>query len=139
MKVGFHSKSIINYKKNPYCTPLRFRERFNLGGAYSQSTGYFTAPVSGYYYFASTVSPENKHGDESASDPFVTVAIVVGNENMSYGFSESVGMDWNLATVTAFVHVDKGQKVYVNSRRELTTYQHMGLCTFSGFLVYPDL
>lgn len=64
-KVAFYAALSDSQGAGPYNTPtvLKFIEVFtNIGGAYSPTTGFFTAPQKGVYYFRFTICGHTAKG-----------------------------------------------------------------------------
>ena len=111
-------------------TPLVFSYvRYNAGNGYDNSTGYFTAPVSGQYFFMATTS-------SYLNNASANFHIMVDNTTESYGYSNRINTN-NYATTNAVLNVRQGQTVWVrsNGNRYLFGFE----THFSGVLIKPDL
>lgn len=118
MTVGYHIKHDHVY--------------VNQGNAYSPTTGEFTVPYSGYYYFTANAGG----GDFSTSKPeYVGLYIKVDGLYVSHIYAKSVNY-LEMGTCSYAGHLIKGQKVWLEVWN--SAYFNAHLTTFSGFLVYPD-
>ena len=100
----------------------------NEGGAYNASTGEFTVPVTGTYFFANTATPY------STNSHSFSYLIVDGNI-INYVWVGYVS-GYNPATGHAVLHLVKGQRVWVASQGRSQFERNLSF--FSGFLVNPD-
>lgn len=99
----------------------------NVGGGYSTTTGYFTAPLPGSYLFIFTIVHS---GDDV--DAYTSAGLYVKGSLVSYAWGESAASGSNHAVA----HLSAGDKVWVSgtvSELEADVYS-----TFSGALIQGD-
>ena len=82
----------------------------NTGSHFSNSTGKFTAPVSGKYFFIYTTMFQNPSTNDFAIKLHKNGTMMVISNNHSGGGSTN-GHTWNDATVQAIIHLDPGDWV----------------------------
>jgi hypothetical protein len=110
---------------------------YNMGGAYTVATGMFTAPVSGVYQFDAVCV------FAGATNGFCQLKLRHSSGNQiaeQEGFYNAVGQNWWSGNLAGTVHLNAGEKVYVEyyagSAGGATLYQDKS--SFSGHLVYQD-
>ena len=130
-QVSFHVT--LSGNKPSRNTPLLFRDVVtNQENVYNETTGYFTAPYSGTYFFIAT----------SGSFQWRSLArfdLYVDNTQISHAFAHNyvAHIYYNravLSTLHGVVHLNEGQTAWVRSNGD--TYH--GLSSFSGFLLSLD-
>ncbi|XP_018543346.1 cerebellin-1 [Lates calcarifer] len=110
---------------------LVFKRIFsNTGNAYSQSTGVFTAPVNGLYYFSFSTYGYNTH---------VMGAILMKNgvrQISTYDYTSVDGSD--SSSNAAVLQLAAGDKVHMELWDNGRVFDNLnGHTTFSGFLLFP--
>ena len=107
----------------------------NVGNAYSNDTGKFTAPRAGLYYFTATSAP----GAMSTSTTFDLVVDSMGSaELFSLGYNTPYREYYSQSTIQGIVHLSEGQQVWVKASHPGDVY-NSDYCTFSGFLLTLDV
>ncbi|KAF7709165.1 complement C1q-like protein 4 [Silurus meridionalis] len=111
---------------------LKFQKVFtNVGGAYSSTTGKFTTPVKGVYYFSFTAFANGKSsmGVHLRKNGEQIVAIYDYNSNHK---------DVNGANRSVLM-LEKGDEVYIGLWSSLYIFDsYNSVSTFSGFLIFPS-
>ncbi|XP_026183596.1 C1q-related factor-like [Mastacembelus armatus] len=100
----------------------------NIGNAYNQYTGIFTAPVTGVYYFTFFYhSGGSKRTSLSLikNDQFVTMTY---DHQTSHDGADNGGN-------AAFVQLQEGEQVFVRLGADTHVWSTSNISTFSGFLV----
>ncbi|KAL6484331.1 hypothetical protein MHYP_G00063760, partial [Metynnis hypsauchen] len=119
--IGGHSSEVT----------LAFRKVFiNIGNAYNPSTGMFTAPVKGVYYFgfSAFANGRNSMGVHLCKNGQQIVA--------TYDYN-STHKDVNGAN-RAILQLEKGDQVYITLWGGLHIFDsYNSVSTFSGFLLFP--
>ncbi|XP_023181578.1 heavy metal-binding protein HIP-like [Xiphophorus maculatus] len=110
---------------------LKFSKVFiNFGQGYNPSTGFFTAPVKGIYYFRYTLLEKRK--DMSLGiHLFHNGKHVMGSFEVSDGSHESISN-------AIILQLEQGDEVYMNLLSNHGLYDDgNNYTTFSGFLLFP--
>ncbi|XP_042258137.1 complement C1q-like protein 3 [Thunnus maccoyii] len=100
----------------------------NIGGAYSQYTGIFTAPVAGVYYFTIFFHAGGEH-EAILSVYKNNQLLVVTHDHQSDSDSADSGGN------AVFVQLQLGDMVYVRLAANSHIWGKYNKTTFSGFLV----
>ncbi|XP_076450401.1 uncharacterized protein LOC143286648 [Babylonia areolata] len=104
----------------------------NIGHAYDTSTGNFTAPVTGTYYFSAMAAPygNSKSANVNLRSDSAEMGDFVFN---SYAFAESHTQTGSLQGV---VRLQKGERVWLNCYSANSYLWSVAPTAFSGFLLY---
>lgn len=120
------SGSIQNQTK----TVIYPTETFDTGGNYDASTGVFTAPADGYYFFSGSTSWNSGANATHAIQLVVAGGTYVGTEITSSAAGNFAG------TASGLYKMTQGQTAYVQAYSSYTgTGQGIGGGSFSGFMV----
>uniref|UniRef100_A0A8C2ZXA4 C1q domain-containing protein n=1 Tax=Cyclopterus lumpus TaxID=8103 RepID=A0A8C2ZXA4_CYCLU len=116
----------------PYLTetPLIYGRVFtNIGTAYNPTTGIFTAPVKGVYYFRCTAF-NNKKGEWMAVNLYLNGQIVLHNSEIANGHTSIAN--------ALILQLEQGSSVFMCLQKNCGLYDDSTTWnTFSGFLVFP--
>ncbi|XP_053199470.1 complement C1q subcomponent subunit C-like [Scomber japonicus] len=100
----------------------------NIGGAYSESTGIFTAPVAGVYYFTFFYHAGGGHR--------VQLLLYKNNENIARVDEHQSNTDTaDNGGNAVFLQLQQGDQVYVSLNANCHVWGGSNVSTFSGFLV----
>uniref|UniRef100_A0A671XGS2 Complement C1q-like protein 2 n=1 Tax=Sparus aurata TaxID=8175 RepID=A0A671XGS2_SPAAU len=109
---------------------LVFKRIFSNTGGYDQSTGVFTAPVNGLYYFTFSTYGYNTH---------IAGAILMKNgvrQISTFDYTSDDSSD--IGSNSAVLQLAAGDKVHMELWDNGRVYDNWnGHTTFSGFLVFP--
>ena len=126
-QVAFLAKR-IRVQHPPYAVPIIFAEVVtNQGDGYNNTSGYFTAPYSGTYFFIATCGSLFR-------DVYAGFDLFVEHRRINYVFSHNNDGFDTFATAHGIVHLYVGQRVWVRSSGAgYNTY-----ASFSGLLISAD-
>ncbi|XP_073348924.1 uncharacterized protein [Pagrus major] len=132
-KVAFYAALTDSGGVGPYNTPtvLKFSKVFtNVGGAYSPTTGFFTAPVKGVYYFRFTMCGESDY-DVMGVKIFHNGESIIFNLQTGYeGHSEYLSN-------AVILELNVGDELHLVLPVEASAFDNLNNhSTFSGFLLF---
>ncbi|KAL5011092.1 hypothetical protein ScPMuIL_013397 [Solemya velum] len=106
---------------------FKFTPTLNMGGAYHDNNGTFVAPVSGTYFFFSTIlSAQNKVIETTIRVNGRAKVLLYSGDSQHHGSGSNA----------AILDLDAGDEVYMTIYFMLDNYVHTIWSTFSGFLLY---
>jgi hypothetical protein len=127
--VAFHAVHLPVLYTFSYGSPIVFRDiRYNEGGCYSSTTGYFTTPADGLYYFIASSGPNPQN-----SGAFFYLNVDDTEIDQAYAYHGGLGGE--MSSVHAVLHARTGQRVWVKS--EGNQYLN-SVSSFTGFLLSRD-
>ncbi|XP_067435964.1 complement C1q tumor necrosis factor-related protein 6-like isoform X1 [Thunnus thynnus] len=100
----------------------------NIGGAYSQSTGIFTAPVAGVYYFTIFYHAGGEHRAILSVHKNNQLIVTTHDHESNSDVSDNGGN-------AVFLQLQRGDEVYVRLAENSHVWGYDFHTTFSGFLV----
>ncbi|XP_062292124.1 putative leucine-rich repeat-containing protein DDB_G0290503 isoform X9 [Scomber scombrus] len=102
----------------------------NIGQAYSPSTGLFTAPVRGAYYFSFTTL-------DRRSSAYRNIYIYHNDKRMLLSYNYSANANESVSN-SLVLQLEKGDVVYLVLPAGYSVYDDSGdITTFNGFLLFP--
>jgi hypothetical protein len=123
--VAFHATNLQS-RTPPSGTPLVFNHvQYNEPGSYNSTTGYFTVPTAGLFYFIASTSANSR----SAAHFY----LYVDNTIIDYSYVSNQA-DAEMSSLHGVIHVQAGQRVWVKSGGEYWD----AVSAFTGFLLSPD-
>nr|XP_033495026.1 complement C1q tumor necrosis factor-related protein 3-like isoform X2 [Epinephelus lanceolatus] len=131
-KLAFSAALTLSGKVGPFNTetPLVYSRVFtNIGGAYNPTTGIFTAPVKGVYYFRFTAF-NNKNGEWAAVNLYHNSQRILHNSELATGHT--------FISNALILQLEQGSVVSMRLQVNCGLYDDSSsLNTFSGFLLFP--
>ncbi|KAK7090096.1 uncharacterized protein [Littorina saxatilis] len=124
--VNFHARLTYNTKLlngNVLKLPI---VSTNQGGGYNASTGYFTAPQNGTYFFIGTT------GGYSSSN-YANMGLEKEGTSLSRTFIALHGSYYNMGSCHATVYLTQGERVWLQS--SATSFFRAAVTSFSGFRI----
>uniref|UniRef100_A0A4W6F2N2 C1q domain-containing protein n=1 Tax=Lates calcarifer TaxID=8187 RepID=A0A4W6F2N2_LATCA len=100
----------------------------NIGNAYSQATGVFTASVAGVYYFSIFYHAGGEHEGKLLLYKNNDLMVMTHDHKSDSDTADNGGN-------TVFLQLQQGDQVYVRLPANTHVWGHDHLTTFSGFLV----
>ncbi|XP_064199647.1 cerebellin-3-like [Anguilla rostrata] len=102
----------------------------NVGGAYNQSTGIFTVPIRGVYYFSFTAFGW-------INNAAIAVSLFVNHEFFMSAYDNNPGPGRG-ATNTITLQLEIGDIIYLKLRADMQLHDNGNLYnTFNGHLLFP--
>ncbi|XP_025109413.1 complement C1q-like protein 3 [Pomacea canaliculata] len=102
----------------------------NMGAGYDETTGIFTAPVSGTYGFYLSVMAPNAHG-------YTRISIVKAGSILNGVFGEGKTDIYDQGSTQVTTHLQSGQKVWVQ-QYEGDAVRGSWYTIFTGFMIQAD-
>ncbi|KAM7390618.1 hypothetical protein PAMA_008683 [Pampus argenteus] len=131
-KVAFSAGLTNSGKIGPFNTETTLvyrRVLTNIGNAYNPSTGTFTAPVKGVYYFRFTAF-DNKNGEWMAVNLYHNSRRILHNSELAGGHA--------FIANALILQLERGSVVYLRLGANCGLYDNSdNFNTFSGFLMFP--
>ncbi|XP_073336074.1 complement C1q-like protein 2 [Pagrus major] len=132
-KVAFYTGLTDDGIVGPYNTDttLKFSKVFtNIGNAYNPSTGFFTAPVNGVYYFQFTVC-----GYRLGT---LIMTMHKNNQQIMSNWEKKNDQGPEFVTNSVILELMAGDVIHLVLPADYTVYDNKGnLNTFSGSLLFP--
>ncbi|XP_041635213.1 complement C1q-like protein 4 [Cheilinus undulatus] len=100
----------------------------NIGGAYNETSGVFTAPVTGVYYFSFSYHAGGAHGTRLALLKNSRTIVMSGDQQSRGDRTDNGGN-------TVFLQLQQGDQVHMQMAAETQVWGSDYHTTFSGFLV----
>ncbi|XP_061184816.1 complement C1q tumor necrosis factor-related protein 3-like [Saccostrea echinata] len=108
----------------------------NKGGAYSSSTGIFTAPVTGSYFFVVTLGLPTPSSSEGGD--YIRILFLKNGKRSGYLFIGTEGL-WTRRSENSLMELSKGDKVKLSIITTGTGFSYIAggnyHSHFSGFLI----
>ncbi|XP_068164715.1 C1q-related factor-like [Antennarius striatus] len=101
----------------------------NIGGNYDPTSGIFTAPAQGYYYFTFFYHASKQH--KTGLNLIKNHDLIISSFDDKIGTSTIIDNAGNAATL----QLEAGDKVFVQLPAECHVYAADSVTTFSGFLI----
>ena len=128
-RVAFHA-TFLSSESPPVNTPLIFnRVRYNHGNAYSRTTGRFTAPCDGIYFFVA------RSGSDVTPGYSYLYMMINGSTYDTTQTNYISGSHYFMPSLHMCMHLSQGDEVWVKSGGG--TYWEP-VSSFSGFLLSKD-
>ena len=106
------------------------RDVVNDGGAFNPSTGVFTTPFDGTYYFIGIAGIYS-------SDKLVSMYLVKDGTKLSRALAQQYSSYETMGSCNAVLHLAAGEQVWLESDGSVT-YYYSPSTTFTGFLINAD-
>ena len=125
--MAFFAKRL--HDQNPeYGSPLVFFEvSTNLGDGYNNTSGYFTAPYNGTYFFVVTCGSVD-------NDDYANYNLYLDDDKINHVFMYNHNGHIYFSTLHGSAHLGVGQTVWVRSNGA----GYHSYSSFSGFLISED-
>ncbi|XP_038575339.1 complement C1q-like protein 2, partial [Micropterus salmoides] len=108
---------------------LAFKNIYSNTGAYNPTTGIFTAPVKGFYYFSFT-----GHG---LSTKQIGLQLMKNGKQMVIAFNHAAGNRYETVSNGMTLQLEVGDQVYISLRTNTWTFDNNDSpTTFNGHLLF---
>lgn len=132
-KVAFYTALTNSEGIGPYNTQtvLKFSKIFtNVGNAYSPSTGFFTAPVKGMYYFRFTLCGHTSKGS-------MGVKLFHNGKSTMYNLQGRYNGQFEYLSNAVIIELNVGDELHLALPEDSAVYDNENNhSTFSGFLLF---
>ncbi|XP_035534172.1 multimerin-2-like [Morone saxatilis] len=132
-KVAFYAALTNSAGVGPYntATVLRFSKVFtNVGNSYSPSTGYFTAPVKGVYYFRFTICGHTSDGN-------MGVQLFHNGKSIVFNLQGKYSSSFQYLSNAVILELNVGDELHLVLPKQNAIYDNVNNhSTFSGFLLF---
>jgi hypothetical protein len=121
--------------------PVPFQiERLNVGKAMNLTSGKFTAPVTGNYFFSLSGTA---YIPATTTRLVFTIGLFLNDNSIAYGYADEMSADYQYETFSlqSTLNLIKGDQVWIQiSSMETGVYLYGGLFThFNGWLLQEDI
>jgi hypothetical protein len=121
--------------------PVPFQiERLNVGKAMNLTSGKFTAPVTGNYFFSLSGTA---YIPATTTRLVFTIGLFLNDNSLAYGYADEMSADYQYETFSlqSTLNLIKGDQVWIQiSSMETGVYLYGGLFThFNGWLLQEDI
>ncbi|KAI4887646.1 hypothetical protein NFI96_020500 [Prochilodus magdalenae] len=126
--------STVNSHRGPFPSETKLifdKVLTNIGGAYDGTTGVFTAPVKGVYYF--------RYSGNAFASHDMGLSIFKGGSRFVSSYEYNSGEKNDNASNGAVMQLDAGEQVHMNLwiRSWIFVDYRYNYSTFTGYLLYP--
>ncbi|XP_028461807.1 tropomyosin alpha-1 chain-like [Perca flavescens] len=132
-KVAFYTALTDSGGVGPYNTPtvLKFSKVFtNVGGAYSPTTGFFTAPQKGVYYFRFTICGHTAKG-------LMGVQLYHNGRSIIHNLEHKDNLHFEYLSNAVTLELNVGDELHLVLPEESAIFDNANNhSTFSGFLLF---
>eukprot|EP00916_Digyalum_oweni_P002101 GHVL01003916.1.p1 GENE.GHVL01003916.1~~GHVL01003916.1.p1 ORF type:complete len:410 (+),score=18.93 GHVL01003916.1:115-1344(+) len=127
LRVSFHAMLTSTFTGTGTLTP--FTVITNEGDAFSGTTGIFTAPRNGTYFFVASAGTV-------ASDKYVHIYLQKDGVSVSRAYTQQYSGYPTMGSVHATLYLTAGQRVWLHSGGSNSYYY--STTSFTGFLIHAD-
>ncbi|XP_070182624.1 uncharacterized protein [Littorina saxatilis] len=128
LRVSFHARLTSSFTCSGTLTP--FTVITNEGDAFSGTTGIFTAPRNGTYFFVASAGT-------ASSDKYVYMYLQKDGVDVSRAYTLQYSGYFTMGSVQATLYLTAGQRVWLHSAAS-DPYYYYSSTSFTGFLIHAD-
>lgn len=132
-KMAFYAALTESGGVGPYNTPtvIKFSNVFtNVGDAYSPTTGFFTAPVKGVYYFRFTICGQTNQGS-------MGVQLFHNGKSIIYNLQTRYNEFFEYLSNAVILELNVGDELHLVLPEDTSVFDNVNNhSTFSGFLLF---
>ncbi|XP_070173782.1 complement C1q tumor necrosis factor-related protein 3-like [Littorina saxatilis] len=128
LRVSFHARLTASFTGTGTLSP--FTVITNEGDAFNGTTGTFTAPRNGTYFFAASAGTES-------NDQWVVMHLQKDGVDVSRAYTGQYSGYHTMGSVQATLYLTAGQRVWLHSDSP-SSYYHPSFTSFTGFLIHAD-